>query len=67
MAEDGRGQAIRERALLSVSAVAAAIDTKPATVWRWENHRRRPTGPVALRWVRLLDALDDASGGDANV
>jgi DNA-binding transcriptional regulator YiaG len=57
-AKDGSGRALRLNAALSVPDVAHNIDASTAAVWRWERGERRPSGPAAVRWGRLLARLE---------
>ena len=61
LAVSGEARAIRERARLSTPEVARAVGTTHATIVRWELGKRRPTGPAALRYCQLLDALEKAA------
>ena len=49
-----RVRAIRERANVSQSVFAAALNVSPATVKAWEGGVRRPDGP-SLRLLELAD------------
>lgn len=57
-AASGEARTIRERHRLSTTDVARAAGTTHTTIVRWELGKRRPTGPAALRWGELLDALE---------
>jgi transcriptional regulator with XRE-family HTH domain len=55
---DGTAVQIRERAGLSRPEGAAAADIDPSTLWRWECRARTARGAGALRYARLLQALE---------
>lgn len=56
----GRGRRIRESVGLSQSDLAHALGVRQSTLWRWENGQRQPTGALAIRYARLLRALEQA-------
>jgi transcriptional regulator with XRE-family HTH domain len=58
LAASGRARAIRLAAGLSLYDIAGAIGSTASSVQRWESGNRRPYGEPALRWCRLLDALE---------
>jgi len=60
----GRGTRIRDQLRLSQGEVARAIAVAPATVSRWEAGVRQPSGESAIRYARLLRALEAQAGGD---
>lgn len=51
---------LRRSADLSQSDLARAAGIHPATVSRWESGARKPTGKAALRYARVLRALERA-------
>lgn len=56
----GEAKQIREDAGLALSAVAGSVGVTRATVYGWETGRRRPTGPPALAYAKLLRSLQKA-------
>ena len=58
----GRAVAIRKRAQLSQTEMAAAVGTVRATVCSWEQRRRLPRGELARRYAGVLAALDRQQG-----
>jgi DNA-binding transcriptional regulator YiaG len=57
VAANGYARTVRLHAGLSLREVADAIDVDPSTVHRWEHGDRRPRGPAALRYGKLIDRL----------
>ena len=57
MVETGAARAIRLAAGLSLAEIARAADVTRATVWRWEAGERRPHGPAASRYLRVLEEI----------
>lgn len=55
----GTGRVIREHARLTLREVADAIGIDQPMLSRWETGKRRPCGPAAMRWLELLEQLDD--------
>lgn len=55
----GEAKRLREDAGLSLSEVASSVGVDTSSVWRWESALRRPRGPAALRYERLLQLLED--------
>jgi transcriptional regulator with XRE-family HTH domain len=53
----GTAKKLRVSAKLSLSETACFCKVDQSTVWRWENGRRTPRGPGALRYARLLESL----------
>ena len=53
----GRARQIREKAGLTQSEVARAIDVSQAAIAKWETGKRTPTGNVAERYAALLYRL----------
>jgi len=60
MADSGRGREVRLAARLSLADIAATIGAYPSSIQRWERGARRPYGPAALRWLALIEALEEA-------
>ncbi len=60
LADSGRGREVRLSARLSLADVASVIGTAPSTVQRWEQGARRPYGAAAVRWLHLIEALEEA-------
>jgi DNA-binding transcriptional regulator YiaG len=60
LAETGEAARIRATSGTSASAAAAAIGKTHVTVLRWEKGQRRPSGRAALRYLKLLRALERA-------
>lgn len=58
LASTGEALRIREAAGLTRAEVARVVGVDRATVSRWEDGSRRPTGDAALRFAELLGALD---------
>jgi DNA-binding transcriptional regulator YiaG len=56
-ARTGSGVALREVAGLSQGELARAAGINPATLSRWESRERKPTGPAAIRYARVLRVL----------
>lgn len=50
-------RAIRIGAGVSQTRMAAELDVHRVTVVRWETGKSEPTGPLRLRYARLLDDL----------
>ena len=59
MAANGEARAIRTRHNVSLTEMADAIPAAIATLSRWEAGDRRPRGEAALRWLQILDSLED--------
>ena len=57
LATSGKAAAIRDRAALTLTEMAAAIDVSPTTLRRWERGERAPRGPEAQTYLRLLQEL----------
>ena len=49
--------AIRTRAEISLSTIAAAIGTGKTTVWQWEMRRRAPRGVTGVRYCRVVAGM----------
>jgi DNA-binding transcriptional regulator YiaG len=56
-ARTGDGAKLRAAAGLSQGELARAAAINPATLSRWESRERRPTGPAAIRYARVLRVL----------
>ena len=57
-AKTGRAEQIRTAAGLSQAEVASALGVSAACISRWESGDRRPRGPAAIAYGRLLQDLD---------
>ena len=55
----GSARELRERAGLTIPALARQLDVMPATVSKWELGQRVPQGANARRYARLLRRLAD--------
>ena len=55
--QDGRAQRIRIEARLTQGELAPSLGVARATVTSWEQLRRSPRGPAALRYARQLQQL----------
>jgi DNA-binding transcriptional regulator YiaG len=53
-AGSGRAARLRRAAGLSQREVARAVGVTAGCITRWENGERRPTGPAALEYGRVL-------------
>lgn len=58
MARGGEVRAVRVNAGLSLREVAAAVGVHPTTVYGWETGKSIPHGKAAIRYSRLLFALE---------
>ena len=56
--QSGRAKEIREQANVAQAEIARDIGTTSQTVSRWEAGKKTPTGEAALRYLRLLRALE---------
>lgn len=54
----GEAKVIRLAAHLTRAELAQAIPVHPLTVYKWERGLRTPRGDYALRYARLLRALE---------
>ena len=61
MARSGAAATARLRAGVTQVELAATVGVTPAAVCRWESGSRRPRGAAALRYARILEALERAS------
>jgi len=57
LAATGAARAMREDAGLSLAKIADAAGVHKVTVFRWEHGQRRPRGPAAERYLRVLEEL----------
>jgi DNA-binding transcriptional regulator YiaG len=57
---EGRVREIRRRAGLTQDEIASALGVTESCVSHWEAGRRQPRGKVAIRYGRLLAALEEA-------
>jgi transcriptional regulator with XRE-family HTH domain len=64
MQQNGEAQRIRERAGITVRALARELGINEATLARWELRSHRPREAVALRWLAALDALAELDDDD---
>jgi DNA-binding transcriptional regulator YiaG len=58
----GAARRIRESSRLSKAEVGRATGVSGAAVSRWEDGSRAPTGPEALRYLKLLEKLAAMTG-----
>lgn len=65
MASSGRARAIREKARLSLSEMAQTCGIDEGTLSRWERGQRRPRAAVALRYLAVLEALEQDAAAQA--
>ncbi len=65
LAETGRLRERRLRSRLSLAEVAEAVGTTAATVSRWERGLRKPRGEAAIRYLDLLEQLDQSEARNA--
>ena len=54
----GEARKRRKEAGISLSEMASGVEVDPSTIWRWETSRRRPHGPPALRYLKVLDQIE---------
>lgn len=52
------GKRRRDRHHLTAKEVAEALGVTNVAVLSWENGKSQPRGPVAERWVQLIEELD---------
>ena len=57
MAASGEARQLREAADLSRADVGGTVGVDQSTIWKWETGERRPRGPAALRYARVLQML----------
>jgi len=62
-AQTGEARRLRLAAGLSLGEVASEVGVGVPTVWRWENGQRRPRGTAAVRYAKLLEALEMREAG----
>ncbi len=60
LATSGRGREVRLAARLSLADVAGVVGTAASTVQRWELGARCPYGAAAVRWLHLIETLEEA-------
>lgn len=65
LAATGEARLRREQARLSLHELADAIPTTPSTLSRWETGESRPRPDAALRWLEVLERLEEAAGAPA--
>jgi len=58
LAASGVAARLRKQAHLSQADIAATVGVTTSCISRWESGERRPHGPAAVRWVRLLRRLE---------
>ncbi len=58
----GAGRRVREAARLTRAEVGRTSGVSGAAVSRWEDGSRAPTGPEALRYLKLLEKLASMTG-----
>jgi DNA-binding transcriptional regulator YiaG len=58
----GEARRIRQAADLAIADVARTVGVDRATVSRWESGHRKPSGPAAARYARLLRLLIESTG-----
>jgi len=61
--QGGRAARVRELAGLSQAEVAALVGVTPAAISRWEAGERRPTGPRAVAYGRVLRRIATGLAG----
>jgi DNA-binding transcriptional regulator YiaG len=57
LVETGAAKAIRQSCGLSYREIAEEAQISRSAVYRWESGSRRPRGPEAARYLRVLDEL----------
>ncbi len=65
LADTGRLREQRLRSRLSLAEVAEAVGATAAAVSRWERGLRRPRGEAAIRYLDLLEQLDQSEARNA--
>jgi transcriptional regulator with XRE-family HTH domain len=58
----GAARRVREAARLTKAEVGRGSGVSGPAVSRWENGSRSPTGPEALRYLKLLEKLAALTG-----
>ncbi len=58
---NGDARRIRLRSSLSLSEMARALEVSPPTLSRWERQQRMPRQKAALRYLALIEELEEAS------
>ena len=66
LAKSGRAKELREGAHLSLAEIGAFVGVSDVSVLRWERGERRPHGRPALRYLRLLDRLEEQQQGNGD-
>lgn len=64
LARSGEARRLRQQSDLTQADIARSLGVSGATVSCWENGKYRPTGLAALRYGRLLHALEALQRGD---
>ena len=64
LVRSGNAREIRLENGLSLYDVAGMIGVNPTSVYHWENGVCLPRGPHALKYARLLDALQKVVGAE---
>jgi transcriptional regulator with XRE-family HTH domain len=63
----GQARSIRQRARISMDAIARQVGVREATLSRWELGLHEPRDPkAALAWLALLDQLAEIPSDDAH-
>ena len=62
-ARSGEARRLRVAAELSLAEVARAVGVAVPTVLRWERGERTPRGKPAIRYAKLLEALEKREAG----
>jgi transcriptional regulator with XRE-family HTH domain len=60
LAASGEARRRRQEAGWSLSEMADPVHVDQSTIWRWELGKRRPRGPAALRYGRVLELIAPA-------
>jgi DNA-binding transcriptional regulator YiaG len=60
IAASGLARKLREHARLSRAEVADAAGVHRNSILRWESGARCPRGDAAIRWLRILEDLQNA-------
>ena len=64
LARSGEARRLRLLSDLTQADIARSVGVSVATVSCWESGKYRPTGPAALHYGRLLNALGALHRGD---
>jgi DNA-binding transcriptional regulator YiaG len=62
LTSEGEARRLRLRSQASLSEIAAEVGVTPSCILRWEMADRRPSGERALRYLAILEELDELSG-----